>query len=196
MERVGVGLEGVDDGVAGLVVGGDFLFLFVDDAGSCGPAPADLVAGFLEVGLLDEFLVAMVAMRAASLMMAARSAPLKHGGAAGQAHEVDVGAELDLAGVDLEDFVAALDVGQRDVDLAVEAAGAGQGGVEHVGAVGGGDDDDLVVGVEAVHLDEDGVEGLLAFVVSAGGQAVAAAAADGVDFIEEDDAGGGFLGLS
>ena len=72
--------------------------------------------------------------------------------------------------------------------------GRSERGVEHVGAVGGGDDDDAFLGVEAVHLDEQGVEGLLALVVSAA-EAVAAMTADGVDFIDENEAGGGFLAL-
>ena len=49
-------------------------------------------------------LLAMVAARAASLMMAARSAPLNIGRAAGQPFEVGVRAQLDLAGVDSQDL--------------------------------------------------------------------------------------------
>ena len=81
------------------------------------------------------------------------------------------GPELHLAAVDLQDLHAALHIGQRDVDLPVEAARAGERRVEHVHAVGGGADDDLIVGVEAVHLDEDGVERLLALVMPAGAEA-------------------------
>ena len=97
--------------------------------------------------------------------------------------------------MDFEDFHSAFDVGQRDVNLPIESARPGQGGIEHVDAVGGGADDHLIVGVEAVHFDEDGVEGLLAFIVAAAGESAAAAAADGVDFIQEDDAGAVVLGL-
>ena len=49
----------------------------------------------------------------------------------------------------LEDLEAALDVGEVDGDAAVEAAGAEEGGVEGVGAVGGGEDDHARVAVEA-----------------------------------------------
>ena len=48
--------------------------------------------------------------------------------------------------------------------------------------------------VEAVHLHEDLVEGLLALVVAAT-EAGAALAADGVDFVDEDDAGSILLRL-
>src|SRR4029453_16915385 len=59
--------------------------------------------------------------------------------------------------------------------------------IEDVGPVGRGDDDHAVVGLEAVHLDEQLVERLLALVVTApaGGTAMAA---DRVDLVDEDDA--------
>ena len=66
--------------------------------------------------------------------------------------------------------------------------------VEDVGTVGGGDDDHVRVRVEAVHLDEDLVEGLLALVVAAT-EAGAALAADRVDLVDEDDARRVALGL-
>src|ERR1019366_2210155 len=80
-------------------------------------------------------------------------------------------------------------VGTAYYHAAVETAGAEQGGIEHVGAVGGGDQDDAFVGFETVHFDEQLVEGLFALIVSAA-ESGAAMAADGVDFIDEDDAGG------
>src|SRR3954453_16724696 len=79
-------------------------------------------------------------------------------------------------------------VGAVDHDLAVEAARAQQRGIEDVRAVGGRDEDDVVLHLEAVHLDEQLVERLLALVVTAA-QAGAAVAADGVDLVHEDDAG-------
>jgi hypothetical protein len=66
--------------------------------------------------------------------------------------------------------------------------GTQQGGVEDVGPVGRRDQDDVGLDVEAVHLDEQLVEGLLAFVVAAA-HAGAAVPADGVDLVDEDDRG-------
>src|SRR6202043_2348092 len=68
------------------------------------------------------------------------------------------------------------------------------GGVEHVGPVGGGHDDDALVRLEAVHLDEELVQGLLALVVPAA-EAGAAVTADGVNLVDEDDAGCVLLAL-
>ena len=78
--------------------------------------------------------------------------------------------------------------------LAVEAAGAQQGGVEHVHSVGGGNDDDIFVGRETVHLHKQGVERLLAFIVTTA-HAVATVAPHRINLIDEDKAGVVLLGL-
>ena len=119
---------------------------------------------------------------------------MKPGRLAGERVEVDLLRERLAARVDLEDLLAALAVGAVDDDLAVEAAGAKERRVEDVRAVGGGDEDDVVLHLEAVHLDEELVQRLLALVVAAA-HAGAAVAADGVDLVHEDDAGGVLLGL-
>ena len=116
------------------------------------------------------------------------------GGLPGQRVDVDLPRQRLAAGVDLEDLLAAEPVGPVDDDLAVEAARAQQRRVEDVGPVGGGDQDDVVLHLEAVHLDEQLVQRLLALVVAAA-EAGAAVAADGVDLVHEDDAGGVLLGL-
>ncbi len=94
----------------------------------------------------------------------------------------------------LEDLLAADHVGVRHHHLAVEAARPQQRRVEHVGPVGGGDEDDALIRLEAVHLDEQLVQRLLALVVAAA-QAGAAMAADRVDLVDEDDAGCVLLAL-
>ena len=107
---------------------------------------------------------------------------------------LDVRRERHLADMHLQDALAADDVGIGHDDLPVEAAGPQQRGIEHVGTVGRGDQDDALIGLEAVHLDEQLVEGLLALVIAAA-EAGAAMAPDRVDLIDEDDAGRVFLRL-
>src|SRR5207253_8172045 len=92
------------------------------------------------------------------------------------------------------DPFAALHVRPVDDDAAVEAAGAKQRRIENVRPVRGRDQDDAFVRLEPVHLDEQLVERLLALVVSAA-QAGAAMAADGVDLVDEYDAGRVLLSL-
>ena len=115
----------------------------------------------------------------------ARSAPGEAGRPAGQRVGVDFLVKRLAAQVDVQDRLAALGVGRVHRHVAVEAAGPQQGRVQNVGPVGGGDHDDARVGVEAVHLDQQLVQGLLALVVAAA-QARAALAAHGVDLVNED----------
>jgi len=81
-----------------------------------------------------------------------------------------------------------------DHDPAVETARAQQRRVEDIGPIGGRDQDHAVVGLETVHLHQQLVEGLLAFVVAAA-EPGPAVAADGVDLVDEDDARCVFLSL-
>ena len=133
-------------------------------------------------------LLRRAAIRAASLTRLARSAPEKPGVPRAMVLQVHVGRQRHLAHVHLQDLLAADHVRIRHDHLAVEAARAQQRGIEHVGPVGRGDQDDAFVGLEAVHLDQQLVERLLALVVAAA-EAGAAMAADRVDFVDEDDAG-------
>ena len=126
------------------------------------------------------------ACSAASFTRFARSAPLMPGVPRATVVEVDVGAHPLVLRVDLQDREALVEVGERDHDLAVEAARAQQRGVEDVGAVRRADHDDALGGVEAVHLREHLVERLLALVVAAA-EAGTALAADRVDLVHEDD---------
>src|SRR5690606_11721545 len=92
-----------------------------------------------------------------------------------------------LAHVDLQDLLAAAHVGQRHDHLAVEAAWTQQRRIEHVRTVRRGDHDHAFVALEAVHLDEQLVQRLLALVVTAA-EARATMPADRVDLVDEDDA--------
>ncbi len=96
--------------------------------------------------------------------------------------------------MDSENGFASLHIGTIQSHAAVEAAGAQQRRVEDVGAVGGGDDDDVGIGVEAVHLDQHLVQGLLTLIVRTA-QPCATLASYGIDFIHKDDTGGMSLGL-
>ncbi len=131
------------------------------------PAPADLVACLLKVVLFDVFLAHKRRAQGGFVNDGGQVGAGEAGGGSGEAREINAWTELHLTAVYLENLKAALHIRQRYENLTIKSAGAGQGRVQHVHAVGGGTDDHLVVGVEAVHLDEDCVEGLLAFVVTA-----------------------------
>ena len=112
------------------------------------------------------------------------------GGLLGDLVQVHILRQTDPAGMDLQSLQTALEVGAVHDDPAVEAAGAEQGLVQNFGAVGGGQDHDALVGIEAVDLAQQGVQGLV--IVA---DALVALVAHGVDLVDEDDAGGDLGGL-
>jgi len=101
----------------------------------------------------------------------------------GQVHVVPQGL---LLGVDLQNLLPAPDIGEPHINLPVKAAGTQQGGVQNVLAVGGGHDDDPLVGGKTVHLRKKLVQSLLPLLVAAAVLRVTASA-DGVDLINKDD---------
>ena len=67
----------------------------------------------------------------------------------------------------LENLRPALQVGAVEHHLAVEAARAQQGWVQDLWPVGGGQKDDAFLRVEAIHLRQELVQGLLPLIVTA-----------------------------
>ena len=159
----------------------------------CGPATTRSIASSSALGV-DELLVRARGEQRGLVEHVGQVGAGESRRTAGDGHQVDVLGHRLALGVHLEDLVPALQVRAVDRDLAVEAAGAQQRGVEDVGPVGGRDQDDAALDVEAVHLDQQLVEGLLALVVAAT-HAGATVPADGVDLVDEHDGGGVGLGL-
>src|SRR5204863_7777127 len=101
--------------------------------------------------------------------------------------DVDVVGDRLVAKMDLENAFAAAKIRRVDNDLPIETAWTQQRRIEYVGTVRGGDEDHAVIRFEAVHLDKQLIERLLALVMTAA-KSGATVAADGVDFVDEDDA--------
>src|SRR4051794_25031269 len=79
-------------------------------------------------------------------------------------------------------------------DSAIEAPRTQQCRVEHIRTVGRSHQDHAFVRLEAVHLDQQLIQSLLALVVTAA-KACAAVASDCVNFVDEDDAWSVLLAL-
>ena len=168
-------------------------FVFVHHHAAAFGAHVDFVFGVFKVALVD-FDLLRGRQQGGFVHQVGQIRAGEAGCAARQRDQIHGFVERHFFGVHVQNLLAAAYVGQGDDHLAVEAAGALQRGVEYVRAVGGGDDDDGLVALEAVHFHQKLVKRLLAFVVAAA-QTRAALAADGVDFVDKDDAGGVFLGL-
>ena len=182
------------DGVAALVEGDDLLLGVADDPAPPLRAGDDPLERLLELGHPDDLLVPPGGQDRRLVDEVGEVGAGEAGRLLGDALDVDRLVERLALGVDLEDRRPAAHVRAVEDDLAVEPTGPQERRVEDVRPVGGGDDDHVRVRVEAVHLDEDLVEGLLALVVRAA-EAGAALAADRVDLVDEDDARAVPLGL-
>jgi hypothetical protein len=87
--------------------------------------------------------------------------------------------------VHFEDGGAATTIGPVDDHAPVEAPRSQQRRIEDIGPVRGGDDHDGLALVEAVHLDEELIQRLLALIVAAA-EAGAALATDGIKLVNEN----------
>src|SRR3546814_13787228 len=66
-----------------------------------------------------------------------------------------------------KNLLAPTDIGQGHHNLAIEAARTQQGRIEHVGTVGGSHHQHALAGFKTVHFDQQLIQGLFAFIVTA-----------------------------
>ena len=130
-----------DQRVPRFVIGGLLLGLLGQDLLALG-AHQHAVGGLLEVVPLDALLVLARGQDRRLVGQVAQVGPGHADHLAGDLFEVDVVGQRLVARVHLENLQPALPGGPIDGDVPVESARPQQGRVEHVGPIGGGDDDD------------------------------------------------------
>ena len=186
MHGVGVLEHVAEHGVTAFVVGDDLLLLLGERHRLAFQPHEDPVARGLEVLGVD-LVEAAPYREERCLVHEVREVRAAHARCtAGDDVDVDVGRELLVLEVHLEDLDPLVLGRERDDDLAVEATGTEERGIEDVGTVGRRHHHDAFGGLEAVHLGEHLVERLLTLVVPTA-EARAALAADGVELVDEDD---------
>jgi hypothetical protein len=116
--------------------------------------------------------------------------PGRTGSDAGQVH---VGGQRHPAGMNTQDGLTVFPVRQVQRDVPVESARPQQGGIQDIGAVGGGQHNHCLSSGESVELGEYLIQGLLALVVTTS-EACPPSAANAVELIDENDAGRVFPG--
>ncbi len=194
VDRVVLGHDATDDRMASLVVGGELLLVVAHRHRTALGAHHDLVARLVEVVHADVLRVLAGGKQRRLIDQVGQVGTAEARGTARDGHRHDVIRQRHLAHVHAQDLLAATHVRQPDHDLAVESARTQQRGIQHVGTVGRRDDDHALAALEAVHLDQQLVQGLLALVMTAA-QTGTAMATDRVDLVDEDDARRALLGL-
>lgn len=89
--------------------------------------------------------------------------------------------------MDIEDLATTVPVGRLHGHTAVEPPGTKKGGIQNLWAVGGANDQNRLRWLEAIHLGQDLIQGLLAFVGAAADPDAVPRSSDGVQFVYEDD---------
>ncbi len=194
VDRVMIRYHATNDGVTRFMISRHLLLGLFHHHGATFCAHHDLVLRLLELGHGHH--TAALARREQSgfVDQVGQIGAGETRSTAGNQRRVDVIRQRHLAHMHLEDLLAATHIRQTDHDLTVETTRTQQCRIQYVRTVGSGDDDDAFIALKAVHLDQHLVQGLLAFIVTTA-QTGATLATDGVNLIDEDDAGGGFLGL-
>ena len=192
-----IGDESTDDGVSGLVVGHELVLAGGEGGGTTLllEADHDAVDGSIDLLPANGGLAGAGGGDGALVHEVLKLGARETGSTTGDGLEVDIGLEGLATGVDAKDALTALEVGKINGDLTIETAGTEEGLIENIDTVGGGNGDNAGVAIETVHLDEDLVDGLLALVVATG-ETGTTLTTDGIDLINEDDAGGVLLGLA
>ena len=194
MHRIRAGKELGREGMPCFVVSRDLFFLFAQDEASPLLAHEDFVFGILEVGHFEVVLVHFGGLQRSFVDKVFKVSAGKTRRALCQDADIDVIGEGSTACMDLKDAFTSAQIGRGDDDLPVESSWTEQGGVKDVRSVRSRNEDDSFVGFKAVHLNKELVEGLLPFVVPAA-ETGAALTSDGIDLIDEDEAGGIFFAL-
>ena len=194
VDRVRCRFMNGNDGMACLMKGGHALFVFGHHHRLALGAHHHLVFGVFKFLHRNETFRTAGRKQSSLVHQIGKISTRKAGSAARDHARIDVGRQWYLFHVDCQDLDAAIDIGARHDDLAVKTARAQQSRVKNVRAVCRSDDDDTFIRLETVHFDQQLVQRLFAFVILVA-KSRTAAAADRIDFVDEDDARRVLLGL-
>ena len=188
LNRFGIFLHCTDQSMADLVIGHDPALFFAHDAVLFLLADQDLLDSFKQIFLAH--ILAMILDRVDGGFVDHIGKVGSHGAAGRQSNffKIDGLIHLDRFGVDLQNGDTALEVGTVNNDAAVKTAGTQKGLIQDLGTVGRADDQDTLGCLESVHLGKQLVQGLLTLLIASAVTGITAAA-DGVNFVDKNNAG-------
>lgn len=164
---IGVRPQLGDERMPGLVMRHDTLLGRVDDFGSPFETSHNPVDRIFEVAQLDGVLAGARGPERRLVHQVGEVGPDEPWRPRRHEAQIEIRGQRDVPRVHTQDVLAAVEVGSVDDDLAIESSGAQQCGIQNLGTVRRGHEDHALLRVEAVHLREQLIEGLLAFVVAA-----------------------------
>ena len=195
VDGVGTGEQTRRQRMPAFMIGGIALFLVGKHETATFTTHENLVLGIFKVAHVQLFLIQLGSLQSGFIDQVFQIRAGKARRAACQHLQVHIGSQRRALGMHLKNALAAPQIRRRHHHLTVKATGPQQGGIKHVGTVGGRNEDDALVAFKAVHFHQQLIQGLFAFVVSAA-QPSAALAAHGVDFVNKNQTGGVLLALN
>ena len=177
------------NGMARLVIGSQLPLMLRDDPALFLRTGDDLDLRVLQILHGDKVLIFPCGQQRALVDEIFQIRAGKAGGAPSQAAQIHILRQRLTLGVDLQNFLPALDVRQAHIDLPVKAARTQQGRVQYIRPVRGSKDHHALIGGKAVHLHQKLIERLLPLIVSAA-EACASLAAHGIDLVDEHNGRG------
>ncbi len=194
MHRIGVGHQASDQGMPGFMIGSYLLFFAAHQSAFPLRPGNDPVDRFLQFQKADLLLPSPGCQNGGLVYQVGEISTAEAGGLPGNDPQIDCGIQRFAPGMNLQYRLASVDVRLVQDDTAVKPPRAQERRVQNVRPVGGRKDDDVGIGVKAVHLREYLVQGLFPLIMSST-ESRTTMAAHGIDFIDENYAGGVAFGL-
>jgi hypothetical protein len=180
-----------DHGMSGFVVRGHAFELGGQNQAWALEAEGDLVKGAGEVWIANRGFAQPCRLERGFVRQVFQVSAAHAWGHLGQAEDIDARFDGFVLQVNVHDRFAFFQGRQSDGHLTVETARTQQRMIKNVWSVCCRHDDHAGGFVEAIHLGQDLIEGLFAFVVPAA-DACAALASNRVQLVDKDDRGAGF----
>ena len=173
----------------------DPLLDWIDHFGLALEARHDPVDRVFEIARLDTALACARGSQRRLIHQVGEVRPDEAWGSRRYRGKVDTRRKRDVPRMYAEDLLPPTKVGPVDDDLPVESSRTEQGRIQNLWAVGGRHEDHALLRVEPVHLGEQLIQRLLAFVVTSHDRTHATGLAERIEFVDEDDARRVGLGL-
>ena len=177
------------------VIGDNVFFQIIDLAVFLLQTNKGPLYRFHQVRLFDLFLVLSACEKSGFVDNIGQIGPCQSGSRFGYDRHVDLIREFDICAVDFEDGEPSFIVGLVYQYLSVKSTGSQQCSIEYFRPVGSCQDNDGGIGTKSVHFCKELIERLLSLIVAAHLCSCRTTLSDRVDFIDEDDGRGLFLGL-
>ena len=187
MHRIRILQKGRHDGMAGFMVRGDPSFLIAHLMALSFRSVADFFAGLFQIGHGDRLSVLTGSQKGCFIQHVRKIGPCEARDFLCDGIEIDIRFQRLILRMDTQDRKTASEVRTADDDTAVETARTQKRRIEDIRTVRRSEGDDAFVRAEAIHLDQELVQRLFSFVVSAA-EAATSLTAHCIDFIDEYDA--------